>query len=40
MLKKYVDWMFCYIFFVIQTYLCNFVCKIIKYYWYIKETME
>ena len=32
--------MFYYNFFVIQIYYCNFVRKIIKYYWYVKEIME
>ena len=32
--------MFYYKFFAIQMYYCIFVCKIIKYYWYVKEIME
>ena len=32
--------MFYYNFFVTQMYYCNFVRKIIKYYWCIKEIME
>ena len=40
MLKIYVDLMFYYNFFIIQIYYCNFVCKIIKYYWYIKEIIK
>ena len=40
MLKIYLDWMFYYNFVVIQIYYCNFVRKIIKYYWCVKEIME
>lgn len=40
MLNIYADWMFYYNFFVTQMYYCNFVRKIIKYYWCIKEIME
>ncbi len=37
MLKIYVDWMFYNNIFDIQIYCCNFVRKIIKYYWCDKE---